>query len=844
MDAAELKQILEAYGADIPGIADRFTDDAELYLQCYNDLLGEDNRKLLAAAMKAKDYEKAFEAAHALKGLTGNLGLTPLYGALCKLVESLRVGEYGGVKAEYRDVCEQLDRVQRLIAPEKPEVSGKKHKPAPQARKNPLPRQKSDRVRIHCLHKKASFFVFLSVITVGVLIAGVMLVKTYRQLNASIQTERAEYIDEIAIRIAENRSVMESEYTQTALSVAESINRSHPENFADVRSHILARACARILFGAADGTVCDYYGRKLNPEYCADFPRTDSGSSSDCLVTLDDGVDYWIFSAPLKPTVIEGREYTAVYFAVSETVYGEAFAAPLFDGIGASFVISADGTVLVKPGSISFIKEGGDVFEEILSGGADPEDVEKLRAEFALNSAGSADVKINGERWLISYRELAANKESVIVVLPLTRAAAQTYQKMMDTILLVIVAAALLAISSTSLILNYNLRDRERRRAAAAVTAKSDFLSKMSHDMRTPLNAIIGLQTLAADSGSMEEIKKYLGDSAAASNYLLSIINDVLDMSRIESGKMTISSAPFELKTILAETEAVIRPMAADKDQILTVSADGDAAAYLGDSVRIKQILVNLLNNSVKFTKPGGKITLFASSIHGEDVDELTFEVADSGIGMSDEFMNHIFMPFEQERSSYTQQFSGSGLGLSIVNSLVKLMNGSISVRSKLGVGSSFTVKIPLARTEGLPQSAPLADGKTRSFEGKRVLIVEDNTINLRIAVDLLTSRFGITAETASDGKQALDMVAASAPGYYDLVLMDVKMPVMDGLMSAREIRRLNRPDAQSLPIVALSANAFDEDIEKAFKAGMNDYLAKPINTARISEVFTRYMGE
>ena len=371
----------------------------------------------------------------------------------------------------------------------------------------------------------------------------------------------------------------------------------------------------------------------------------------------------------------------------------------------------------------------------------------------------------------------------------------------------------------------------------------------MSHDIRTPLNAIIGYTVLAGKHKADEDrIDNYLNQIRAAGEQLLAIVNESLEVTRMESGKVNLVENIAMLNDLLEELGRLIQPQANVKKIQFTIdkSRVSHDVVYM-DFLRVKEILFQLLDNAIKYTEPNGRVAL---TVTEEDVQlrhygKYQFIVEDNGRGISQAFMRDLFQPFKRERNTTKSGVLGTGLGLSVVKSLVDLMEGDIAVESAEGKGSRFTVNLLLRLSDEVPgreQAKPCLE--QADLRGKRILLVEDNEINREIAQELLTDE-GYRVETANDGSIAVEMVKNAKPRYYDLILMDIQMPVMDGHRAAKAIRALENREQASIPIIALSANTFTEDYRRSIEAGMDAHVPKPIQIEELQEtirnVLTRF---
>lgn len=399
------------------------------------------------------------------------------------------------------------------------------------------------------------------------------------------------------------------------------------------------------------------------------------------------------------------------------------------------------------------------------------------------------------------------------------------------------------------LYLEINRKNRELKeiaeKAESAAQAKTEFLSRMSHDIRTPMNAIIGLTHLAQQEKDPVALQEYLQKISASSDFLLGLINDILDMSKIENGELTLTPEPLTKAEFAASIDTVIRPLMDEKHIQFSCELQAGPECILVDPLRFNQIFFNLLSNAAKFTPEGGTVDFLLERLPDRDGKAgIRMTVRDNGIGMSQEFLEHIYDPFSQEHTRSVGTAVGTGLGLPIVKSLVDAMEGTISVRTALGQGSEFVVElyVPEVEPEAEPEAeAPAESVSEESLKDARILLVEDNDINIYVA-QLILEDAGCIVTVAKNGQEALDAVAASPVGWFHAILMDVRMPVMDGVEATRRIRALERADAKTVPIIAMTADAFTQEQKRTLDAGMNCHLSKPINPQLLYQELSTYI--
>ncbi len=688
-----------------------------------------------------------------------------------------------------------------------------------------------------------AIIVLFSLVAIG---SGLLFAQSYRRLNESIQNERAEAVGQIGTLISQRVMRLKQAYISELESTVYTLEHAGFTTFDEVRAAFSSSGSLIVL--NEDASFQTLAGEYVVFSDAAAILRelTQSNEPVSLFSSIHTKGDYWLFCMQTNGVVLGGKKVQAIIRAVDAQEFSSAAAMSIYDAQGASYVVSAQGSILMRP----VFKDDDDEFSgynllsTLRSGGVPQEDVALLEAALAQAHEAKLVTPFAGNTWMIQCVP-SEDTRSIVVAVPISITAQNTFSQMKNAILYMVLITVSLGGLLLITLISFYRRNQATRLVRAKATAKSDFMSKMSHDIRTPLSGIIGMLDLANGAlDNREELETYLSQAMVSSKYLVSLINDVLDMSRIESGKMSIASEPFSMAALLECISQMEEVPAREKGVALEFETCGlDDFDFIGDSMRIQQIVMNLVSNAIKFTSRDGNVRVSLSCDspgNGEPVD-VHLVVSDTGMGMSEEFMQKLFSPFEQERSSLTQAASGSGLGLSIVKSLVDLMNGTIDVKSTLGKGSTFTICLPLEATSKAARKEQAASQPQRSLSGKRVLLVEDHALN-RMIISRHLQKSGIVVDEAENGKIALDSFTLSPKGYYALILMDIMMPVMGGLEAARAIRTSGHADAATVPIIALSANAYVEDAEKSRQAGMQAHLAKPVDVAALNDTLNQYI--
>lgn len=601
-----------------------------------------------------------------------------------------------------------------------------------------------------------------------------------------------------------------------------------------------------------------------------DVSRLIDGSSQHTFVSETDNINgcFLVFSRELDSPITMGEDhvrFTHVVLLKDIQTVKQYYTTTTYGGSAATYFIKSNGTLAYFDADDDDVIGARNVFKAL----GEVEYVQEqsfdaVKEQLDKDGIATADIRLNQTEYFYCLTSLDDYHMILMLLIPADCVAVSTMNMMDSTIrteTIFISAMALMMMlaffsfikvqRSSQMVKLEQETNRELNRlrtvAETANAAKSTFLNNMSHDIRTPMNAIIGFTNIALKHSPPPEIKNCLDKISDSSEHLLALINDVLDISRIESGKIQYEPAPVDIAEILDSVLTIMYGYLSNRNITFQTELEEPQMRYvLTDAVRVREVLVNILGNAVKFTQDGGTVTYAVSYHPGKDdrYIHVRYRISDTGIGMSEEFVDHIFDEFSQEERGARTQYKGTGLGMAITKRYVDLMGGTILVESKKGIGSTFTVELPMEITDACEVEKKDYSLGNADLTGLKVLLAEDNDLNAEIAMVQL-EELGMKIIRASDGEEAVRFFAQNPQGTFDLILMDVMMPKMNGYEATKAIRGLqNRPDAVTIPIIAMTANAFAEDVQASLDAGMNGHLSKPIVMDEVIKTIARNLDK
>ena len=623
--------------------------------------------------------------------------------------------------------------------------------------------------------------------------------------------------------------------------------------------------------------------REMN--YLADSPQWVSYVSNS--LTVDDSRMVFLEQLSTPITLQSGeKEITLRYFGISQsmTQLNDYFRCDAYENNNSVYVLDNDGIKLFNANDTELLK-GHNVYT-VLSRMSYLHGSSFAEAKERLDRTGScySNALLDGTEYFYALKQMENAWWTLAFLVPAEYVAVNT-QKLVSIVMIIIIVIAMVFSVITVFVGWFLLRQKQQQELQAekeanlrleqynihltqvndelrqaqdiaaealqsaerASKAKTDFLANMSHDIRTPMNAIIGITTLMKNElHQPEKLAEHLDKLEKSGQLLLGIINDILDMSRIESGKTTLNVEKMNLPQQISQLDSIIRQQAGQRRQTFTVNTHLQHENVLADPNRLNRVLVNILSNAVKYTPTGGHIRFEVDELpRNEHYARYRFVVQDDGIGMSEAYQKTLFDPFTREERSGTNKVQGTGLGMAITKNIVDLMGGSINVESTTGKGTRFEVVLEFpvdAEADTVPEAQvlPEEEEETSPLSGMKFLCAEDNAINAEI-LEMLLEANGASCTICSNGQEIVDVFASVKPGEYDMILMDVQMPVMDGLEATRRIRSGENPLGRIIPILAMTANAFLEDMQKSREAGMDEHLSKPVDIAALEQTVKRF---
>ena len=701
---------------------------------------------------------------------------------------------------------------------------------------------------------------YIAIVSAAAVVIVVAVCVYLAQLSATVAGNLMTSVDEISRHDVETiEGTLNNCYARLG-SVADRLEVYDVQTVHEAQEQLNLEAASSAMFNAvylmeADGTLYSSSYVRLGADEHAYDELVEDGREHFAMLYDDENgrlettKESLIFGIRLPDTEIGGRTFVAMLARSDLSTISSQLVIESFDGQGVSSVVNARGYYIVSASPATDLA-GRDNFYDTLEAGRidDGVTVEDIRRNiaagesFVINCTTSA-----GEDLVMSFAPVAGTEWSFIMTVP-TEVFSQRFAPFIA--MTVGMLGAMVAVISIMLAVIYRFM-RQSIQARAEAVARTEFLSNMSHEIRTPLNGIIGLNHLMErhvdDATAMRDYVNRLGKAA---QYLLSLVNDILDMSKLQAGKVDLTSEPFDVNALVDNVCEMQRGPMADRGIRFELSRTVEHPWLRGDEVRLSQVLMNILSNAVKFTPAGGLVTVTLTELPDapRGFGSYRMTVSDTGCGMTPEFLDRIFLPFERDGLGYANKTEGTGLGMTITKSLVDLMGGEIAVESVVGRGSTFAITLPLrvADADELAEArekAEAAERCQRDFTGCKVLVVDDDDLSREILVEILKD-YGFKPEEARDGDAAVRKVASVEPFYYDAVLMDMRMPRMDGDEATREIRALDRPDAATLPIIAETADAFEEGQRRARDAGMTALTTKPLNIHELMALLAEHIPE
>lgn len=701
----------------------------------------------------------------------------------------------------------------------------------------------------------------LTVLFLCLLITIASIMERFVGLNDSVEYERVVFVSQIAEQMKSNMITSRSKHMELIQNIAEVLNEVSPQSFEEIQkmfpSYAGNEGGNQLFFLSSD---CELFGMDGVKQWTS-LPYEEylfdaiSQENTTDFIRIGMNQEFMVYSTLLPVHIkLDDHEIVAIMYAWESSEYRSVLSSTLFEEKSSSLLVRVDGSIAIYPEDKDSELYGYNIFTYLNKQGITSRELEIVKTMLADIEDDTILCDVGGSRWLLSVAQYS-DTYRILIMLPIEVTSSSTYNNLYGLIGSVGVTLLILFLMVGVILLAVFWRQREQREKELqtellmkTAQAKNEFLAKMSHDIRTPLNGIIGMNYIASTKNPSEniEVANCLKKVDISAKYLLGILNDILDMSKIESGQIKLSETTFSLEELKESVEPIIYTQLEGKNISYTIDYPKQMDySYIGDELRIKQILMNLLSNAIKFTEEGGVTLTIKVKVLTDEMDEVIFTVEDTGKGMTTKFMENIFSPFTQEDSDIVARYGGSGLGLAITKSFVDLMDGTITVSSEPNKGSEFVVSIPLKRTN----KARKTEIQSQSLELSKsdfkrcVLLCEDNELNAEIATEILKN-FGLKVEWAENGRKGVEKFKQSTPGDYAMIFMDVRMPEMDGYEATRAIRALERVDAKEVPICALSANAFTEDMKQSIDSGMNVHLAKPIEIGKLDEVLKKYLNK